>query len=295
MKKTEVSVVIPTYNRKNTLKRAIDSVLNQTFQNFEIIIVDDCSTDGSFEYIAEQYGELDNLIYVRNENNIGPSASRNVGVSYAGGTYIAFHDSDDEWMPTKLEKQIEAIKGADERTGLVYSGFKTVCEDGRELYWPPEEWGKELKSGNVFRTLLTTPLVGVITLLIKRELFLELGGFKEELKALEDYEFTLRVAYAHKFLFIDETLAVAYESNDSVGKGSDNHIITQCYIMNRYKNELEQYGLKKEKFFKVLSEAQIHNRVRSYLKNIMYHMCDEDYLQYVKIALRQLDKEDEEV
>ncbi len=86
---------------------------------------------------------------------------------------------------------------------------------------------------------------------------------------------------------------MAYESSGSVGKGSDNHIITQCYIMNQYKNELEKYGLKRDKFFKVLSEAQIHNRVRSYLKNIVYNMCDEDYMQYVKIALTQLDKEEE--
>lgn len=293
MKNVEVSVVIPAYNRKNTLKRAIDSVLNQTFQDLEIVIVDDCSTDGSFEYIAELYGEVEHLIYVRNDSNMGPSASRNIGASYANGKYIAFHDSDDEWMPTKLEKQMEAIRSADDDVGLVYSGFTSICEDGRELYWPPREWGNEQKEGDVFSTLLISPLVGVITLLMKKDLFLALGGFNEELKALEDYEFTLRVAYSHKFLFIDEGLAVAYESSESVGKGSDNHIITQCYIMNQYKNELEKYGLKRDKFFKVLNEAQIHNRVRSYLKNIVYNMCDEDYMQYVKTALTQLDKEEE--
>ena len=90
MKNVEVSVIIPTYNRKDTLKRAIDSVLNQTFQDLEIIIVDDCSTDGSLEYITELYGEVEHLIYVRNQKNMGPSASRNIGAAYANGKYIGY-------------------------------------------------------------------------------------------------------------------------------------------------------------------------------------------------------------
>jgi GT2 family glycosyltransferase len=149
--------------------------------------------------------------------------------------------------------------------------------------------------GDVFPVLLIQPLVGVITLLMKRELFLELGGFNEELKALEDYEFTLRVAYAHKILFVDEILAIAYETANSVGKSSDNHILTQCYIIHKYQKELEQYGLKKEKFFKVLYEAKIHNRVREFLKYVVYNFQDAEYQEYVKVALKQLAEEEEKL
>ena len=111
MVKELVSVIIPTYNRKHTIRRSIDSVLAQTYRAFEIIIIDDCSTDGTMEYVHELYGDITdvNIIYVKNDNNIGPGASRNIGVSYASGEYIAFHDSDDEWLPHKLEKQMEAM------------------------------------------------------------------------------------------------------------------------------------------------------------------------------------------
>lgn len=290
MKSIEVSVVIPTYNRKSTLKRAIDSILNQSFQDYEIVIVDDCSTDGSLEYIAELYGQLDNLIYIRNDNNIGAGASRNVGVLYASGKYIAFHDSDDEWLPNKLERQMEVIKNSDDDIGLVYSYFKFVSKDGRECCFPSTELEKEKKTGEVFRTLLIQPLAGTITWLMKRDLFLELGGFNEKLKALEDYEFTLRIGQKYKIVLVEEILAIAYQTKDSVSADGDNHILTECYIMDKYQKELEKNGLIEEKFFAVLNVARIFNKVREFLKYIVHKYQNTEYQEYVKFVLRQLDE-----
>ena len=192
LEKELVSVIIPTYNRKHTIKRCIDSVLAQTYRAFEIIIVDDCSTDGTMEYVDELYGAITdiNIIYVRNDDNLGASASRNVGVSYANGDYIAFHDSDDEWLPDKLEKQMAAFLQADEKVGLVYSMFEHRGEKYSEVY-PPKSVDLSVKTGCVLSTVLINPLVGMITLVMRKEVFLKLGGFNEQLRSLEDYEFTI--------------------------------------------------------------------------------------------------------
>lgn len=104
-----ISVILPTYNRKNTIKRAIDSVLNQTYKNIELIIVDDASSDGTLEFVSRQYGEDERITYIINEENLGPSGARNVGVANAKGSWIAFQDSDDEWHMDKLEKQVSLI------------------------------------------------------------------------------------------------------------------------------------------------------------------------------------------
>lgn len=96
--------------------------------------------------------------------------------------------------------------------------------------------------------LLLHPLVGMITLLMKRDLFIETGGFNENLKAMEDYEFTIRVSQSFPFAYVDEILAVAYVSEISVGKNNDEKIFTQCYIMNRYREELKEPVKRKKSF-----------------------------------------------
>lgn len=128
-----ISVIIPTYNRRNTLKRAISSVLRQTYQDIEIIVVDDASTDDTYSYMVSQYGEAENIIYIRNEENVGQSAARNIGVRYARGKYVAFLDSDDEWMETKLEKQINALQNS--RTEVCYSSFVWKWKNGMTGKW----------------------------------------------------------------------------------------------------------------------------------------------------------------
>lgn len=277
-----VSVIIPTYNRKGTLKRAIDSILNQTYREVEIIIVDDGSTDDTYEYINEVYGERDNILYICNDVNIGQSAARNVGVEQANGKWLAFCDSDDEWKSNKLEKQMEIALKADSDIGLVYSAFVWQWDNGMVGMWPPEDWKLEDKQGQVLKTLLLHPLVGIITALMKKEVFIEVGGFNEKLKAMEDYEFTLRVAQSYKFAFVDEILATAYVSHESVGKHEDEKIMTQCYIMVMYREALEKYGIKREKFGAVLRNAETSGSTKSFLQLLLGSSEDYDYIRYAK-------------
>lgn len=275
-----VSVIIPTYNRKKTLKRCIDSVLQQSYRNFEIIIVDDCSTDGTMEFVEAEYGNIAdiNIIYVRNDSNLGAAASRNVGVSYANGEYIAFHDSDDEWYHDKLEKQMHHFVRCGTHVGAVYSLFYM---NGREQYiYPPKHVDMSRKSGYVFYTLLLNSLVGMITLVIKKSVLTRVGGFNEQLNSLEDYELTIRVAQKYAIDLVDEVLAVAYESENSVGKRAKEKIETQCFIMDTYKNELALAGMKRQKFEMVYREASGYQCEEFFRECVMTLLDDEDYLSY---------------
>lgn len=277
-----VSVVIPTYNRKHTLKRCIDSVLNQTYKNYEIIIVDDCSTDGTMEYVEAEYGAISdiNIVYVRNDNNLGAAGSRNAGVSYANGEYIAFHDSDDEWLPDKLEKQMLRFIECDIRVGAVYCPFYM---NGADKYIYPPTWlDLSRKSGYVFYTLLLDPLIGMITMVVRKSVFLEVGGFREQLNSLEDYELTIRIAQKYAIDLVDEVLAVAYESENSVGKRNKEKIATQCFIMDSYHDALEMAGLKRQKFEKVYREACSYGYEEFFLECVMTLFQDEDYQAYAR-------------
>ena len=125
-----VSVIIPSYNRKSLVSRAIDSVLQQTFRNFEIIVVDDASTDGTGENLTQKYGK--EIIYRYLPQNCGVAEARNEGMKLAYGTFIAFLDSDDLWYPQKLQSQMELFD-ADDSLGLVYSGFFQTDISGKRI------------------------------------------------------------------------------------------------------------------------------------------------------------------
>ena len=123
----ETSVIIPTYNRADVLSRAIESVLEQSYQDFELIIVDDGSTDGT-ESVVHQYDD-DRLIYIT-QSNAGANAARNRGIKAATGEYIAFLDSDDEFLPLKLARCVNVLSQAPPSCGGVYSSFRKI-RDGK--------------------------------------------------------------------------------------------------------------------------------------------------------------------
>jgi len=125
-----VSVIIPAYNRAKTLQRAIESVLAQSYQNFEIIIVDDASTDLTAETIKDFL--TPKTRYFKHKNNKGPGAARNTGIKKSKGKFIAFLDSDDQWLPEKLEKQIEIFKKAPKKIALVGTNHYVVSPNEKK-------------------------------------------------------------------------------------------------------------------------------------------------------------------
>jgi len=198
---TPVSVIIPTHNRAGFLAQAIDSVLAQTYANFELIVVDDGSTDETPSLLAS-YGR--GLISLRQENR-GPAAARNAGIRAARHPLLAFLDSDDRFVKNKLALQVAAMEAQPE---LLISHTQEIWfRNGQHL----NQKKRHAKAGgDIFARSLELCVVGMSTVMARRELFDLVGLFDESFPCCEDYELWLRASCRHPFLLVDEPLTVKH-------------------------------------------------------------------------------------
>jgi len=194
-----VSVIIPTYNRWPMLREAVDSVLAQTYKDFELIVVDDGSTDETAEWL----GQLGAPIRVISQGRRGVAAARNLGVSAAQGRYLAFLDSDDLWLPEKLAVQTAFMEGRPE-VGICQTEEIWVRRGARVN--PKAKHRKP--TGDIFRRSLETCLVSPSAVMITRALFHQVGGFDERLPVCEDYDLWLRTAVDHRVPLLSQALVV---------------------------------------------------------------------------------------
>lgn len=263
-----VSVIIPTCNRAHTIKRAIDSVLNQTYKNIELIIVDDCSTDDTKRLVEEWYGNDNRITYIVNEVKAGAGGAGNIGAKAARGEWIAFNYSNDEWHLDKLEKQVALIRNVSSRVGMVYSQIRWNYDNGVKAVWPPDDLDMKYKSGDIFSHVLISPLCGAPAMLIRKQYFEEVGGFDVSLHSFEDYEFSIRFAKEYMVLLCDEPLVEVYESANSVGKQNDEKIRVQCLIMDNYSEDLKRFGYRELKMKTVWKEAEGYGNVHILEENV---------------------------
>ena len=197
----KISVIIPTYNRKHTLQRAIDSVLAQTFKPFEIIIVDDGSKDGTKEWLLQNYPSVQ---YIHQPNN-GVSSARNKGIQISQGSWIALLDSDDEWMPEKLEYQSRFLEM--NRDSSFCHTNEIWIRNGVRV----NQMKKHKKyGGDIFKHCLDICRISPSSSIIKKDVFEEVGAFDESLTVCEDYDLWLRVTAKFNILFLDEPLIKKY-------------------------------------------------------------------------------------
>jgi glycosyltransferase involved in cell wall biosynthesis len=205
-----VSIIIPTYNRGYILSRAIESVLNQTYQNTEIIIVDDCSTDNT-EEIVKKFSDS-RIQYISHSKNRGASAARNTGIKTAKGDFIAFLDSDDEYLPGKIEKSLAVFKKAPESTGMVCSNYYWSRNKGKKIAF------LKFSLKNAMRKWAFPPSSSSV---VRRKVFLKIGFFDEELEASNDKDFTIRLCQKFSFHFIEEPLVTMYTTEGSLSHNDD--------------------------------------------------------------------------
>jgi len=209
-----VSVIMPTYNRAHLLGRAIQSVLDQTYQHFEIIVVDDGSTDNT-EEVVKSFGD-ERIRYIRLRENSGTSAApRNTAIRAARGEYIALQDSDDEWLPEKLEKQLKLFENTPPKVGVVYTGFWKIKGD-KKIYIPSSQQIK--KEGDIHNELLKGNFVSGPVALIKKECFKRAGMFDEELPQYMDWEMWIRISKYYHFKYVDEPLARSYYTSGGINE-----------------------------------------------------------------------------
>ena len=193
----ETSVIIPTYNRLWSLKEAVESVVNQSYQDLELIIVDDGSTDGTRQYVTTL---KDRVKYIFQENK-GPSAARNQGIRAAKGAFITFLDSDDLWLKDKLKVQVEFMRSHPE--ALVSYTDEIWLRRGVRVN-PRSKHEKH--SGWIFERCVPLCLVSPSSVLMRRTFFDEVGFFDESLPSCEDYDLWLRASLRFPFHFIPQKL-----------------------------------------------------------------------------------------
>lgn len=237
-----ISIIIPTYNRAHVIQRAVNSVLRQTYAAYELIIVDDGSTDDTADVIA---GMQDHRIsYIPLQENQGVAHARNAGIREAKYDYIAFLDSDDEWMPDKLELQMHRMLDHSEKFGLVYCRMGGLRRDGKGRFvCPHQDYMGEILEGNLFQPLLQQNVIGIPTIVARRECLEQAGGFKETLQCLEDWELVLRIARQWRIGFVDKILVEVHKSAGSVSANLGGHLIARCYMVSLYRQELTQLGI----------------------------------------------------
>jgi glycosyltransferase involved in cell wall biosynthesis len=199
----KVSVIIPTYNRERLISRAIESVLKQTYTDYEIIVVDDGSTDRTSELLKKFEGRI-RYFY---QQNSGISGARNRGLEEAKGEYIAFLDSDDAWLPEKLTIQVEVLdKNKD--VGIIYSKMLILNEAGKHCGFKPDE-----KTGRDFLELIEIRGdIATSTVMSRRECFEKVGRFDPDLPPMEDFDMWLRISKFYKVYEVENiTLAYYYQ------------------------------------------------------------------------------------
>ena len=251
----KISVIIPTYNRKKTLARAIQSVINQSLSPFEILIVDDGSNDGTEEWVKDNF---QNIKYIY-QNNHGVSSARNIGIENAYGDWVAFLDSDDEWLPNKLYEQVKAIDSNPEikffHTNEIWirNGIRVNQMKKHKKY-----------GGYIFEKCLDICRISPSSALIQKEVFDNIGIFDESLRVCEDYDLWLRITSKYPVVFLDVPLIYKYGGHaDQLSKVNDG---IESYRIQSLEKIIKSGFLSDEQ--KVMAVNVLINKMKIYSKGL---------------------------
>jgi glycosyltransferase involved in cell wall biosynthesis len=224
-----ISVVTPCYNAERFIAQTIRSVLDQTYQDFEIIVVDDGSIDGSPQVVQ---GFSDPRIRLLSQTNAGPAKARNTGVRAATGEFLAFLDADDLALPHRFATQL-AILEEDPLLSVVGSGYIWIDESGAQLPWPHHSWQHTPDLNDISSWLLDCPFVPSATML-RRQAWEDVGGFDEELVGPEDWNFWMRlVVTGHRMTWQQEVICLYRRSANSLSENADRMSVNSPEALRR--------------------------------------------------------------
>ncbi len=231
----KVSVIIPTYNRPEMVKNAVQSVLNQTYRDLEVIVVDDGMDRRAGEGL--KMIEDDRVVYIQHEKSLGGGAARNTGIIKSRGEYIALLDDDDEWMPTKLEKQMVLLEETGQNVAFSFTAIKELGGSDNERNNVPSGVGDyhELALSR-FNCFLTVVLV------IRRDAFEGVGGFDEDFKSHQETDLMIRITSKYRGVGINEPLVAVNMgiNHDQLGKNWNHRIQGREMIVKKHLKEYKK-------------------------------------------------------
>ena len=233
-----VSAIITTHGRLELLKIAIKSVQEQTYPLIEIIVVDDCSEDGTKEWLENITDPSIKYIYIPREQSRGGNHARNVGIQISTGKYIAFLDDDDVWEKTKIEKQVRLME-SNPQLGLVYCGHTKCYENGEKLeYIPSDKY-----TGNLSNKVFTMVFCTTSMILIRKSVLDDAGTFDEDLSFWQEYDLVIRICQHSEVQRVPEPLVYILHSSSDPNRLSvkiDGWLKAVEYINKKYAHELGQ-------------------------------------------------------
>lgn len=267
----QVSIILPTYNRSRTLPRAIRSILAQTFREFELIVVDDGSTDDT-ESVVRSFNDS-RLTYVKQDHSGSASIARNTGINSSSCPLLAFQDSDDEWLVDKLECQMLALKNSPDDTGLICGGYLILAPGSGARYVGAKQFMRlgEWNASNIYDFHFITP-----TWLVKRSVMTEVGSFDDELSNLEDWELIFRLFKKCKIIALDCPLVVKHGSADSINASPSSRIPSLERIIHKHGEIWRDHPGVLAKLHEELGRWQcrhgsIQSGRRNFLKSLKFH------------------------
>lgn len=285
-----VSVIIPTYKRKETLKIALESIMKQTYKNLEIIVVDDNGTDSvyrkSVEIIMEEYKGNSQIKYIKNEKNMGGAAARNVGIEAAKGEYLAFLDDDDTYYPEKIEKQVAMFeKSQDEQLALIYCYVEQLDENGKVNY----VLKKQLRGNCLYEAMCIDCLAPTSLWLVKRKAVIDVGMFSI-VPSKQDATLILKLlAKGYTVDYVPEVLC-SY-ANFAIGEKITNYgtrsINGELMYREACRGTFERFTLRQQKnvefeFLVRLYRIYSSNKMKDETDKIRRQMCQINILKMIK-------------
>ena len=244
-----VSVIIPTYNREKIISDSISSVLNQTYKNFELIIVDDCSTDNTVDVVKKINDPR--IVILRQPKNMGACAARNRGIEESRGSIIAFQDSDDLWNERKLERQISELYK--NRADITFCAAQRTMNGVTEFL--PEVRG----SGFIDKRKLQTKSIVSTQMLVGFSECFKTEKFDVRFPRYQDYDLVIRLAEKYKFYYVDEPLVSILVQSDSITNDSKKLITARKLLIEKYADLMDNNKEMKCDMFKSL----LHNEAKN--------------------------------
>lgn len=290
-----VSVIIPTYNRPIYLRRCLESVLNQTYENIEIFVVDDnnpgTKARSETEKIMNEYVDRKNVTYLKHNYNKNGSAARNTGWKHSSGKYITFLDDDDKINDLKIQKQVECLENLDDSWGACYTAYRLIKENGSN------QISTENRSGYCYiDALMRTMFMGSgSNLFLRKKIVDEIGGYDESFQRNQDIEFLVRAIEHCKLAYIDELLLTIYQEGNRINRSFEQIDKYAKYYLDVFQDKINALNEEdKKRVIAVISlercrTAFYDKKYKEGLKIVLENHVGLKYtIRYIKYILRRL-------